>query len=130
MGVMAYGHIMSFMYDVGRGVCEFLHEDEQCDPDTLPQIVHEYAQTANWLDIFLLRKQIKHYLARYAVDGAVAHYDPPFNQELRFVEERFNCQLLEFLNQVLILLEEEIGDKRYRFVDKLISHIYIRCIRV
>lgn len=126
---MAYGHIMSFMYDVGRSVGEFLHEGDQCDPDTLPQIVHEYVQTANWLDIFLLRKQIKHYLARYAVDGAVAHYDPPFNQELCFVEERFNCRLFEFLNQVLILLQEEIGKKHHRFVDKWIGHLYIRCIR-
>jgi len=126
---MAYGYIMSFMYDVGRGVGEFLHEDEQCVPDTLPQIVHEYAQTANWLDIFLLRKQIKHYLARYAVDGAVAHYDPPFDQELCFVEERFNCHLFEFLNTVLVLLEGEIGNKHCRAVDKVISHIYIRCIK-
>jgi len=121
---MAYGHIMGFMYDVGNSVGEFLDEDEQIVPETLPKIVHAYVQEYYWLDIFLLRRQIKRYLAKYASDGQVDHYDPPFNQELCFVQERFHCELFGFLNQVLALVDKEIARKRNCFADRLIGGFF------
>lgn len=121
---MAYGHLMGFMYDVGNGVGEFSCEEEKGVPESLANIVHAYVQAYYWLDIFLLRKQIKHYLAAYASEGAVDYYDPPFNQELCFVEYHFQCELFEFLNQVLKLIDKEINKKRNGFMDALIGVIF------
>jgi hypothetical protein len=93
---MAYGHIMGFMYDVGEAVGEFMPEGEVNVPDTLEEIVHTYVHDYYWFDVFLLRRQIINYLAKYAVDGKVDHCDPPFNQELCFVEYYFQCELFPF----------------------------------
>ncbi|OQR32539.1 hypothetical protein BWR59_11260 [Pseudomonas sp. Bc-h] len=126
---MAYGHIMGFMYDVGEAVGEFMPEGEVIVPDTLEEIVHTYVNDYYWLDVFLLRRQIINYLAKYAVDGKVDHRDPPFNQELCFVEYYFQCELFPFLHQVLTLLDAEIPKKRARFVDVIIGNAFSFFIR-
>ena len=126
---MAYGHIMDFMYEVGIAIGEFQDDEELVSADVLANIVRDYVQKYYWLDIVLLRKQIKGYLAKYASDGAVDHYDPPFNQELCFVDYRFGCELYDFLLKVLALLDVEIGRKRNRIVDYLIGGVFCFMIR-
>ena len=126
---MAYGHIMGFMYDVGIAIGEFQDDEEMVSTDVLADIVRDYVQGYYWLDIVLLRKQIKSYLVKCMRDGVLGCYDPPFNQELCFVEDRFGCELQDFLLKVLALLDVEIGRKRNRIVDYLIGGVFCFIIR-
>lgn len=121
---MAYCHIMGFMYEAGRAVGEFSDEDPDALPVTLPEIVHRYVQEYYWLDIFLLRRQLKRYLRRFSVGEFVDYYDPPFNQELMFVEYRFDCGLFEFLTALGTHLDKEIRLKRNCLSDVIVGSIF------
>jgi len=121
---VAYWHIMGFMYEAGRAVDAFSGEDSDEVQVTLPEIVHDYVQEYYWLDIFLLRQQIKRYLRKFSVGQFVDYYDPPFNQELMFVEYYFNCGLFEFLTEVNEVLDTEIGRKRNCALDTFVGSVF------
>ncbi|MEQ7921899.1 hypothetical protein ABQX22_22080 [Xanthomonas sp. WHRI 1810A] len=105
---MKYSSLMSFMYDVGNGVGEFLTDEEKAVfvPLTLAEIVKAYVDESYPLDRFLLRRNIKSYIKNHlSADGL--EYAYPFEYELTFPEDYFEGDLHVFLKNVLFLLEVE-----------------------
>jgi hypothetical protein len=105
---MKYSSLTGFMYDVGKGVGEFLTEEEKAVfvPQTSAEIVKEYVDESYLLDRFLLRRNINKYIKNnLTADGL--EYAHPFEYELAFPEDYFEGDLHVFLTNVLALLDAE-----------------------
>ena len=105
---MKYSSLTGFMYDVGKGVGEFLTDEGKAVfvPQTLAEIVREYVDESYPLDRYLLRRNIKKYIKNHlTADGL--EYAHPFEYELAFPEDYFEGDLHVFLTSVLALLDAE-----------------------
>ena len=118
---MAYGLITDFIYEVGDGVGEFLPDDEKTlfSPLTLDQIVKEYIDERNLLNVFFLKRQIKHYIKNHMTPEGLEYVHPPFGQDTSFVEDYFEGDLYTFLTQVLTLLDVELKARRRNIFSRL-----------
>ncbi|WP_122573839.1 hypothetical protein [Pseudomonas viridiflava] len=114
---MAYKLILDFLFDVGDGVGEFLHDREKLEfiPLRLESIVKEYVAERNMLNVFFLKRQIKSYINNHMTPEGLEYVDPPFNQDTSFVEEYFEGDLYSFLIDVLELLDQEKSRRWRRF---------------
>lgn len=116
---MDFGRIKGFMYALGNGLGEY-HQRPEAARQTLAEIVSDYARMHHWATLLLLWFQIRLYLFTYASNQAVDYYNPPFNQDLCFVEEHFGCDLFGFLSDVIALLADELRKKSRRCKDRFI----------
>lgn len=115
---MTYGLMLDFLFDVGNGVGEFLHDEEKLEfrPLGLDAIVKDYIAERNMLNAFFLKRQIKSYIRNHMTPEGLEYVDPPFNQDTSFVEDYFEGDLHEFLKNVICLLDKEMeGWKRQVF---------------
>ncbi|AVX24135.1 hypothetical protein ALO42_102313 [Pseudomonas syringae pv. atrofaciens] len=117
---MAYGLIIDFIYDVGEGVGEFLPDDEkaQFTPLSLDQIVKNYIDERNLLNVFFLKRQIKRYIKNHMTSEGLEYVAPPFGQETSFVEDYFDGDLHVFLTNVVSLLDKEYEVRVQNFLSK------------
>ncbi|MNJ45445.1 hypothetical protein D3C77_405390 [compost metagenome] len=117
---MAYGLIIDFIYDVGEGVGEFLPDDEkaQFTPLGLDQIVKNYIDDRNLLNVFFLKRQITHYIKNHMTPEGLEYVHPPFGQETSFVEDYFEGDLYVFLTNVLSLLDKECKVRSRNFLSR------------
>lgn len=116
---MKYGLISGFMYSVGAGVGEFLHDEERevFVPLTLPEIVEGYVDECGLWNVFFLRRQIRSYIRSNMTPEGLEYSDDPFHQDYRFPEDYFEGDLLFFLNSVIALLNKEFSfrmNKKFR----------------
>ncbi|WP_122207573.1 hypothetical protein [Pseudomonas viridiflava] len=118
---MAYGLMLDFLFDVGDGVGEFLHDEEKLvfRPLGLDAIVKEYVAERNMLNAFFLKRQIKSYISNHMTPQGLEYVDPPFNQDTSFVEDYFEEDLHEFLKKVMCLLDREMEDWRRKVLSRL-----------
>lgn len=117
---MAYGLITDFIYEVGDGVGEFLPDDEKTlfSPPTLDQIVKEYIDERNLLNVFFLKRQIKHYIKNHMTPEGLEYVHPPFGQDTSFVEDYFDGDLYVFLTNTLGLLDKEFKARAPKVISK------------
>jgi hypothetical protein len=106
---MRYEHLVDFMYDAGRDVGEFLHDEEKdlYAPKSLPQIVSDYIDERSVLNVFFLNWDIKAYIKRHMTPAGLA-YAYPFDYDLAFPERYFDGDLHVFLTRILALSKIEV----------------------
>ncbi|MEE5053863.1 hypothetical protein V2J84_09320 [Pseudomonas alliivorans] len=105
---MTYGLMLDFLFDVGNGVGEFLHDEEKLEfsPLGLDAIVKDYIAERNMLNAFFLKRQIKSYIRNHMTPEGLEYVDPPFNQDTSFVEDYLSDDFYVFLTTVPGLLEQ------------------------
>lgn len=120
---MKYGHMMDFMFDVGRGVGEFLYEEEKASHThlDLSEIVKDYIDERNLLAAFFLRFEIRNYIRNHMTSNGLEYVDPPFNQDTSFVDDYYDGGLYVFLTDVSTLLSGEIERRIRGFLLMLIG---------
>jgi hypothetical protein len=118
---MAYRLITDFIYEVGDGVGEFLPDNEKAlfTPLSLDQIVKEYIDERNLLNVFFLKRQIKHYIKKHMTPEGLEYVHPPFGQDTSFVEDYFEGDLCVFLTKTLTLLDKEFKARAPKVISRL-----------
>jgi len=118
---MAYGLMSDFLYEVGDGVGEFLTDEEKVNftPSTLEEIIKNYIDERNLLNVFFLKRQIKSYISTHMSAEGLIYVHPPFGQETSFIEDYFEGDLYTFLTNVMRLLDKELKTRSSRFLSTI-----------
>jgi hypothetical protein len=106
-----YMELVDFMGDVSEGIQDHLPEDQRCCQRSLDDIVESWVGGKKYWAIKSLEKDLesygkKHSAGDYSVDEILSYYD------LLFIWDRFGCEEVEWLNQVLAMIRRVVRDKK------------------
>ncbi|WP_240338750.1 hypothetical protein [Pseudomonas viridiflava] len=120
---MAYLFLSDFIVEFGFGVGEFLSDYEKAEFSSLSleQVVRKYVDERNFLSVFFLGRQIRKYIKENMSSEGLEYTDPPFGEDMSFVEDYFDGDLYVFLTTVSALLDENVRAHRRRIFSILLG---------